>query len=324
MPADWPSPTPEDEVRARVRARTRTLRRRRSLPALALLAALPFALMSRPGADAPVRIATDGETTLTTEPPQGGAEQRTTPGAAVAPSDVQPVPPQSAASPVPEDTPGTRPDDPVTVADPFRGFPESPTFGTDHPILRDPEGDAWVQVEPSRAESDPTADITAVDIKANTKLLTIELRVLDLSRSPRQSIYYGRPRALEYGVALDRPEGRLYLAVRHQVDDGVTSTVGHYRTANAEAGQAGSYSSVEVQGVTGTLDVESGTARIVVTFDTVNRARAAKGHPAIGVGTTVVPLGAGSVIYGNGAFDSHATVDNVSSSDRDFAYRLGD
>lgn len=323
--ADWPSPSPEPEVRARVRARTRTLRRRRSVPMTALAAVALFAVLARPEPGSPVHVATEGEEEPTpSEAPAPGTEEPTTTTSTTrsAPRAVAPVP-EPAASVVGEKAPPNQPGQ-VTL---LPTFPSTPNYSTSHPVLVDDQGDAWVATQPTGPdESDPSLDITALDVTANATTVTTELRLLDITAPTLNPFTYGPPTQLTYQALLRRDDDHHFefLVERNPADDSFVVAV-DFVSRRAGTGNAGAWQNFKVEGPKGSLNLRTGVVRVTVTLEALNQAMAtdSPAHQPVAVGTTLVPVGTTRVTYKQGV-TYRAIRDEVRSSDPNFAYRLGD
>lgn len=309
--ADWPSPSPEPEVRARVRARTRTLRRRRSLPTMGVLVLLLFAVLARPEPGSPVRVAADGGAPSAEEPvpPDHGSTTTSTSTTTTTSRGSRPstTPLVVNPPPVPPDTPGTRPEDPVTVHAPSPWFPESPAYAEGHPLLEDPEGDA----RPANAASDPTRDITALDVTANATTVTMELRILDLTWRGQA----GESSNRVYRVTVKRPDGYFTFYLDARLADGTFTARGVFWKPTVAVGDdVGAYSTAhDVDGVVGSMNTRTGVVRMTATYEAMNRALAS-------AFTTYEPVRRGSTVVPRGDTE----LDYVKSPDPNFAYRLGD
>jgi hypothetical protein len=327
LDTDWPSPSPELEVRARVRARTRTLRRQRSVPATALVLLALLAVVARPEPGSTVRVATESEEPASSEAPAPETEEPATTTSTTTPTRGTPrapaLVPEPAASVVEEQAPRDQPGQ-VTL---LPTFPSTPNYSTSHPLLVDDQGDAWVDTQATGPdESDPTLDITSLDVSANATTLTTELRLLDLTRSPLASFTYGRPVQLTYKVALYRDDDHHFeFLVERNPNDGSVAVSVEFVTRRTGTGNAGAWQSVDVEGAKGSLNVHTGVIRVTATLDALNRAMAADSpsNEPMTVGTTLVPIGSARVMYQQ-AVHYQALRDEVRSSDPDFAYRLGD
>jgi hypothetical protein len=336
LPADWPSPTPEAEIRTRVRLRTRTLRRRRLLPALAVLAALPLAVVARPEPGGPVRVAAEGEAPPSTEPPVAEKPTDTIASSTTTTTTTAPGTPPAASVVVPGPD-GDKPLVQVTPP-PVRRFPQSPQYATKHPVLVDAQGDATVQTAPARRDPDPFVDAVHLDVKADAAAVTTELRMLDLTGEPLEAHPHGRPSSLHYRVFLWQSDA--YFSFGLELADGKVTTEGTYWTPNTDTDGGwytapGTHTYRLVENVTGSVDFHAGIVRITATFEELNRAMAGahedmqaadarRDYEPIGLGSVVVPTGETASSYTNVYENYHETNDQVKSDKPDFAYRLGD
>lgn len=328
MPVDptttdaWPCRTPEDVVLARTWSRTRALRRRKTLPAAGLMATVALAaVLVLPRSASPMRVAAEGGGVSAAE--QSGEAAGSSEGAPAATTTTS-APPTGRSAPAEPQAPAPPAHVVAPVVGPVPVFPKEPVYSTSHPVLVDPEGDAWVQAEPARAQSDPALDITHMDVTANTTTVTTELRILDLAAAPFTSSHYGRPTSVRYVTTLQRPEGYFSFYVTRHLHDGSLTAEGVYWKADADTGTGtGSYGGTAVSGVTASVDATSGTVRVTVGFADLNQVLAAKGHQAMGVGTTVVPQGRVAATYAT-VQNMESAPDTVAHRDPAFSYRLGD
>lgn len=283
------------------------------MPAGALLLLVLFAVLARPEPSAHVRVATEGETPPTTEQPPASEDptDTTTSSSTTTTTTARPGTPAPAFSDPTRSVPPVTTPSNETTRQLVGGYPETPEYATGHPLLVDPEGDAKSYTPGTTSESDPTRDITVVDVTGNATAVTMELRILDLTWRGEPGEHSDRV----YRATLKRPDGYFTFYLDAKLAQGTFAARGTFWKPTVAVGDdVGAYSAPhDVDGVVASMNTKTGIVRMAATYEAMNRALAS-------AFTTYEPVRRGSTVVPQGDTE----LDYVESPDRDFAYRLGD
>jgi hypothetical protein len=207
------------------------------------------------------------------------------------------------------------------------GTTPTPIYGSRHPLIKDPEGDA--RLEPGNGRSDPTLDVVHLDVTATTAMVTVELRMSDLTRQPLPSANGEQQREQLWGATLLRPEDGVYFWVSRSTHDDSTSVYAGYQRTLTQTDYGGTPSQTSINGVTTTVQLQSGVVKVLLPLDAINRAMAENQspHAPFGIGTEVTPRGTTMVTFNQqepSLVNATYEVDEVFASEPGFRYRLGD
>jgi hypothetical protein len=170
--------------------------------------------------------------------------------------------------------------------------------------------------------NDPSLDLLWGDVAASTRTLMTAVHVADLAAplsAPTATGVFQVSYETRIGLKDEgAPEGVLRFEATREVATGRIFARGFYDTPDQVAKTA------PIAAVEAFIDLDSGEVAISVPFATINAARAAAGHPVIGMGTEVSSLQFATHRW-RGADRGPALSDDADSADNPtLAYRLGE
>lgn len=289
----------------------------RAVGACGLATVLAALAASQPSSGAAVRMAAArrpaGTTSSTLAPAEAGSVSETTTTSTTLPVTVTVPPPGPVYAPVVGSVP-------VSPA-------PTPVRASAHPLLTDPSGDANVPTGPNQMQSDPSMDVTQLDVTADAATVTTTLRIADLGATPLETVPDGRPHSVVYGTVLFLSQDHYFsCGVERDFDAGTLSPRCTFWYPEVEAGYTGAFGGSDVVGVRGSVDPATGVVTLVADFAAMNAAMAAdtsQSHAPVGLGTDVGLLG--RTTAGAGTLPAREFErDYIQSDDPGCVYRLGD